>query len=249
MSLRARLLSVTLLLALVLPGIVVTASFEAYASSCTVSESPHDFVTEAWYGGGSVQGLRAPITLRGSAVCDSTGTLSASWEFVAVQGNSIYGGAGIVQIGWGKLEGNGGPCKFFWYSRGDSYYHNPQVDYWDCNPSLGQTQYFKIDTSGSKFGMYDCGTGGWSTCSVALPDFAQSDWTTSSIFAWLGSEVNYPPDVDMMGSQANPGQYNPIKGERSSDGWQTRSLTFSGANHPRYHSPVHTDTDLQAYSS
>ena len=160
----------------------------ALASACQANESPHDFVSTAWFSGAgaNLDGFRAPTRLRSAALCNGSPVLSASFEFVAIQGNSIWGNqdAGIIQIGWVREQGLSGYCKFFWYSRGDQYYNNPAVAIWDCNSNLATNEYFKVDKNGSKYDLYDCDTGGWTSCSVAVPDFAISDWTASSIFAF-----------------------------------------------------------------
>lgn len=102
---HARLRRLLALVVLVAPTVLVGLQFPevAEAANCNQAESPHAFLSEAWYGGSDVIGLRAPTTMWGSALCARVdgNPLSASWEWVSVEGDSNHGsgGTGIVQIG------------------------------------------------------------------------------------------------------------------------------------------------------
>ena len=240
---------------------IVAFGFAAPAARATACPGDtHDFVSEAWTAGAGadVRGFRAPTTMRAATLCTTSGgEASFSAEWVATEGNSTHGnnGLGIIQIGWLKDEHQPGPsCRFYYWDRGDNLYTPPAVVEYKCGvDSVGATEFFKADdilSPGLQYSVFDCGTADWSTCTLkGTPNFSESDWTGSTIFALAASEVDYAPQNNMMGSQSNPGEYKPMAGKRSSDGWQTRTLVYGAPIFTSiYKSPVHTNTDLQVYT-
>jgi hypothetical protein len=221
-------------LSLILLGRLTPAAADETWPACPAS-THYDFLGGAWTPtSNDITGFRAPIVLRiDSALCNSGNPAGATSVWVAVQSRDLNGG--IVQIGWSHIQGVG-YCRFWEYNNDHGYETHAQT--YSCAGSDGDEVLFKVSQWYSSqedryfWGMYDCGTADWSSCTLKSGGPTTTD--VGDVFATPSSEVNYGGTgctIEMMGSKnyrVRFGEGNdPMKGQKSFTSWTVRSIDYS----------------------
>lgn len=239
-------------------SLIFLPGFSAQATACP--NLAIDFQDEVWAPGANVNAFRAPLVFRkNGSVCSPEGT-SSIW--IAIQASAGTQNGGISQRGWIHASGLG-YCRF-----------------WEWNDNLGnpdsdsgvQVQHCGDDADGAvrdlkvakayiqaehiyTYAIYDCGTSGWSTCT--LEDAGPDSSNFGNSWGAAAAEVHYGGVLctdDMLGSQNQQvkwGGADPIQGIKELGGvWDVRPLTYQDRSIcGQFVSPTHTDSQFNVYDS
>jgi len=204
-------------------------------------------------------GLRAPISLRTGSHSGSVCTLNGSGDvghadvWVGIEGNGA-----ISQIGW-THDGTLGYCRFFeWFT---SSQNNPPV-FSRCGTDSDNAErlyrifeWFNPDNHTYYYGIYDCGTTDWSSC-TSLSGGAPVSAIGSSPIGAIDGESNYGGSGcvnDFMGSPTYRERFgetdDAIEGQAVNTGsFGVKSLTYHDlADCSHYGSDEHTDSTFRTY--
>jgi hypothetical protein len=226
------------------------------ASAVTCPPSPtFEFLSEHWEPSDHVvSGMRASIVLRkgshSGSVCTPDGHTDA---WVAVEDSSI---SSISQIGW-THDGTFGYCRFTeWFT--PSTFNPPVLD--RCGTDAdGTSRFFKVRTwfnpeaGRDYYGIYDCGTADWVTCTL-LDDGAPDSGFPSPIGAVVAESSDGSGCInDFLGSPNYRVRFgestNEIRGQRTTGGsWGVKTLNYYDlATCSHYKSDEHTDTTFRTF--